>query len=96
MCESISAEYPDTTCIPLPGNDTKDGYAYPPRVRFELIEKDRDSYRPAADFLNSNRIDLKCLEHEYGIFGGRAGSGEPRSLRRLSERQFNELERYYL
>ena len=46
----------------------------PSRVRFELTEKDIESYRRAADFLNINSVDLVCLQFEYGIFGGRAGS----------------------
>jgi hypothetical protein len=50
------------------------GYAYPPQVRFELAEKDIASYRRAADFLNINSVDIVCLQHEYGIFGGLAGS----------------------
>jgi hypothetical protein len=70
LCESLAAEYAETICIALPVNDTEAGYAYPPRVRFELKEKDINSYRRAADFLNINRVDLVCLEHEYGIFGG--------------------------
>jgi glycosyltransferase involved in cell wall biosynthesis len=74
LCESFSAAYPETACIALPVNDIESGYAYPPRVRFELAEKDIHSYRRAADFLNINNVDLVCLEHEYGIFGGRAGS----------------------
>jgi len=74
LCESFAAAYTDTTCIALPVNDTEAGYLYPPRVRFELVEKDIRSYRRAADFLNINNIDLVCLQHEYGIFGGRAGS----------------------
>ncbi len=74
LCEAVAAECNGTTCIALPVNDCEAGYAYPPRVRFELIEKDIDSYRRAADFLNINRIDVVCLQHEYGIFGGRAGS----------------------
>jgi glycosyltransferase involved in cell wall biosynthesis len=74
LCEAVAAECSGTTCIALPVNDIDAGYPYPPRVRFELIEKDIDSYRRAADFLNINRIDLVCLQHEYGIFGGRAGS----------------------
>ena len=74
LCEAVAAECSGTTCIALPVNDSEAGYAYPPRVRFELIEKDIDSYRRAADFLNINRIDVVCLQHEYGIFGGRAGS----------------------
>jgi glycosyltransferase involved in cell wall biosynthesis len=73
LCEAIAAEFPKATCLSLPVNDTEEGYAYPPRVRFELTEKDVDSYLRAADFLNINNVDLVCLQHEYGIFGGRAG-----------------------
>lgn len=74
LCESFAAQFADTTCIALPVNDIESGYPYPPRVRFELEEKNIDSYRSAADFLNINNVDLVCLQHEYGIFGGRAGS----------------------
>ncbi len=74
LCEAIAAEYRSTTCIALPVNDTDDGYAYPSRVRFEITEKDIDSYRRAADFLNINNVDLVSLQFENGIYGGRAGS----------------------
>jgi glycosyltransferase involved in cell wall biosynthesis len=83
LCEAIAAEHPGVTCIALPVNDTEAGYAYPPRVRFELVEKDIDSYRRAADFLNINSVDLVCLQFEYGIFGGRAGSHVLALLREL-------------
>jgi len=74
LAESVAAAYPNTQCIALPVNDIEEGYAYPSRVRFELVEKDIDSYRRAADFLNINNVDAVSLQHEYGIFGGRAGS----------------------
>jgi len=74
LCEAITAKYHQTTCIAVPVNDIKAGYTYPARVRFELTEKDIDSYHRAADFLNINSVDLVSLQHEYGIFGGRAGS----------------------
>ena len=74
LCEALAAEYSGIKCIAVPVNDTEAGYDYPPRVRFELKEKDLVSYRRAADFLNINNVDLVCLQHEYGIFGGRAGS----------------------
>ena len=48
-----------------------------------MTEKDIDSYRRAADFLNINNVDLVCLQHEYGIFGGRAGSHILALLREL-------------
>ena len=83
LCEAIASGYDETTCIALPVNDIEAGYTYPPRVRFELTEKDIDSYRRAADFLNINNVDLVCLQHEYGIFGGTAGSHILTFLREL-------------
>ncbi len=83
LCEAIAAKYVGTTCIALPVNDIETGYTYPPRVRFELTEKDIESYLRAADFLNINNVDLVCLQFEYGIFGGRAGSHILSLLRQL-------------
>lgn len=74
LCEAIAEQYSSTACIALPVNDVTAGYAYPTRVRFELTEKDIDSYLRASDFLNINNVDLVCLQFEYGIFGGKAGS----------------------
>ena len=74
LCEAFAVQYSETTCIALPVNDVSTGYAYPTRVRFELTEKDIDSYLRASDFLNINNVDLVCLQFEYGIFGGKAGS----------------------
>ena len=74
LSDSIASGYPETTCIALPVNDIESGYEYPTRVRFELTEKDIESYRRASDFLNINNVDLVSLQFEYGIFGGNCGS----------------------
>jgi glycosyltransferase involved in cell wall biosynthesis len=74
LCEAIADEEDGAACIAVPVNDVKEGYDYPARVRFELTEKEIDSYRSAAEFLNHNNVDVVSLQHEYGIFGGRAGS----------------------
>ncbi|MFC2038700.1 glycosyltransferase family 4 protein [Chloroflexota bacterium] len=74
LCEGIATQYPQKTCISLPVNDIEAGYDYPDRVRFELTEKDIESYRRAADFLNINNVDIVSLQHEFGIYGGIAGS----------------------
>jgi glycosyltransferase involved in cell wall biosynthesis len=55
-------------------NDRQGGYDYPERVRFELEEKNIHSYRRAADYLNFNNADVLCVQHEFGIYGGTAGS----------------------
>ena len=83
LCEAVAEEYSGTTCIALPVNDIAAGYAYPARVRFELTEKDIESYRRAADFLNINNVNLISLQFEYGIYGGKAGSHIIALLREL-------------
>jgi glycosyltransferase involved in cell wall biosynthesis len=83
LCDAIHAEYSATELLALPVNDTAEGYSYPERVRFELSEDSLASYRQAADFLNFSNIDLVCLQHEYGIFGGSAGSNILELLRRI-------------
>jgi glycosyltransferase involved in cell wall biosynthesis len=74
LCAAISAEYGAIRLMALPVNDTEEGYAYPERVRWSLAQNDVKSYQDAAEFLNFNNIDMVCLQHEYGIFGGPAGS----------------------
>jgi glycosyltransferase involved in cell wall biosynthesis len=83
LCDAISAEYGTARLLALPVNDTEAGYAYPARVRWSLAQDDLQSYQEAADFLNFNNIDMVCLQHEYGIFGGAAGSHILHMLRRL-------------
>jgi len=83
LCDAIHAEYSTAELLVLPVNDTEEGYSYPTRVRFELSEDNLASYRQAADFLNFSNVDLVCLQHEYGIFGGRAGGHILELLRRL-------------
>jgi glycosyltransferase involved in cell wall biosynthesis len=74
LCAAISAEYGTARLLALPVNDTEQGYDYPAPVRWSLTQDDVRSYEEAAEFLNFNNIDMVCLQHEYGIFGGPAGS----------------------
>ena len=83
LCEAISTECGAARLFALPVNDTESGYAYPERVRLTLAQDDLSSYEQAADFLNFTNFDLVCLQHEYGIFGGPAGSHILGLLRRL-------------
>lgn len=73
IVEAVSKEYPDLETLVLAMNDTKEGYDYPDRVRIQLDQQDLVSYQAAADFINLNNVDIVCLQHEYGIYGGEAG-----------------------
>jgi glycosyltransferase involved in cell wall biosynthesis len=83
LCDAISAECGTAKLCAVPVNDTDMEYAYPERVRLALAQDDLASYEQAADFLNFTNFDLVCLQHEYGIFGGTAGSHILALLRRL-------------
>ena len=83
LCTAIAAEYGSDRLFAIPVNDPESSYQYPERVRLELAQEDRTSYEQAAEFLNFNGNDLVCLQHEYGIFGGLAGSHILSLLRKL-------------
>lgn len=74
LCEAVKVSLPDAECYVGAINDRTEGYDYSSQVRFDLLEKDLDSYRRAADFLNFNNADVLCVQHEFGIYGGPAGS----------------------
>jgi glycosyltransferase involved in cell wall biosynthesis len=80
---SIAKEFPTIHCSVVPVNDVEGGYDYPTEVRFEIAERDLTSYLRAADFLNITDVDVVCVQHEFGIFGGPAGSHVLALLREL-------------
>jgi glycosyltransferase involved in cell wall biosynthesis len=73
LCNAVSLALPGASCFTVAMNDHRDGYAYPEQVRFEIEAARREEYDLAADFLNVNQVDVVCVQHEYGIYGGRAG-----------------------
>lgn len=55
-------------------NDHRNAYHYPARVQIEVDQHDRTSYANAATRLNDSGADILCVQHEFGIYGGPAGS----------------------
>jgi glycosyltransferase involved in cell wall biosynthesis len=83
IADALSEHDASINCFVLAMNDADARYAYPGRVRFEIAESDLSSYRRAADFLNVNQVDVLSVQHEYGIFGGKAGAHVFALLREL-------------
>jgi glycosyltransferase involved in cell wall biosynthesis len=83
LSDAIASVAPGLDCFVLAMNDGRHQHAYPERVRFELTENDPGAYTRAADFLNVNAVDVISVQHEYGIFGGKAGSNLLPLLRQL-------------
>ena len=74
LLTAVTARYPQTQCFAVAVNDVEEGYQYPSVVRFEIEEQDLSSYQRAADLINISNVDLVSVQHEFGIFGGPAGS----------------------
>jgi glycosyltransferase involved in cell wall biosynthesis len=80
---AVAAAHPQSQCLAVSVNDRAGGYEYPEVVRFEVEEQDLSSYVRAADFLNISNVDIVCLQHEFGIYGGPAGGHILALLREL-------------
>ncbi len=83
LLAAVATAYPQSQCFAVSVNDNQDGYEYPDVVRFEIDEQDLSSYLRAADFLNISNVDIVCLQHEFGIYGGPAGGHILAFLREL-------------
>jgi glycosyltransferase involved in cell wall biosynthesis len=81
--QAIDMQYAGLQSSIIAVTDCPGGYHYPPEVRFEIPEQDISAYRRAADFLNLINVDVLCLQHEFGIFGGPNGRHLPTLLRNL-------------
>ena len=84
LYKSYHSFIPDANAIVISVNDTPEGYDYPSEVRYDFYQHDQTAYQKAAEFLNAKDIDVVCLQHEYGIFGGSAGSYILTLLRNLT------------
>lgn len=85
LCEALCVELKNpAACHVVALNDRDEGYPYPTTVRFEVRQEEAADYRLAADFVNVRSTDLLLVQHEFGIFGGEAGSHVIGMLRDMS------------
>ncbi|HUS72428.1 MAG TPA: glycosyltransferase family 4 protein [Sedimentisphaerales bacterium] len=61
-------------------NDLK----YDDPVKFEIRQNVKSDYICAADYINFSNVDLVSVQHEFGLFGGSAGSYLGLLLNRLN------------
>ena len=83
LCSALTQQESGPECFVVAVSDRPKGYAYSSDVRFEITEQDLPSYRQAAEFLQSANVDVLCVQHEFGIYGGAAGSHLLALLRRV-------------
>jgi glycosyltransferase involved in cell wall biosynthesis len=57
---------------------------YKEPVKFEIRQDVKSDYISAADYINFSHVDLVSVQHEFGLFGGSAGSYLSLLLNRLN------------
>ena len=67
-----SAQKTETTIVAM--TDHGHIYDYPDSVSLQIHDGKLEDYVRAADVLNASGVDVVSLQHEFGIFGGEAGS----------------------
>ena len=83
LADALAEAAPSVNVRTMAMNDRPEGYRYPDRVWFEVNQNRLGEYKLAADFLNMGGVDVVSLQHEFGIFGGEAGTHLYDLLRRL-------------
>jgi glycosyltransferase involved in cell wall biosynthesis len=82
--EAIAATHPDLETSIVAMTDHGHTYDYPSAVHREIRDERIEDYAQAADFLNAGQLEAVSLQHEFGIFGGEAGSHVMALLSRLT------------
>ncbi len=57
---------------------------YDDPVKFEIRQNVKNDYICAADYINFSHVDVVSVQHEFGLFGGEAGSYLSLLLNRLN------------
>jgi glycosyltransferase involved in cell wall biosynthesis len=66
------AHPPATSIVAM--SEKRGVHEYPACVHMEIETQQKSDYVAAAERLNATCVDMVCLQHEYGIYGGESGS----------------------
>lgn len=73
LCRAIRESHPDIQVDVFTVKEHPDTQ-YPDTVKYEITENLQSAYVDAAKKINQSGYDAVSIQHEYGIFGGIAGS----------------------
>jgi glycosyltransferase involved in cell wall biosynthesis len=81
---AVAASRGDLETVIVAMTDHGQVYDYPSSVSVEINDDQPEDYLRAADYLNGGGFEAVSLQHEFGIFGGEAGSHILPMLSRLT------------
>ncbi|MEO8210894.1 MAG: glycosyltransferase family 4 protein, partial [bacterium] len=86
LAESIKNLDPQEYSVNISAlNDTPEGYKYPSDVNFEIKDKNVNDFKEAANYLNLSDADVISIQHEFGLYGGEAGSNILNLINKLNK-----------
>ena len=74
LCEAVAGARSDASVRVLVTTDAFGPYDYQEPVLFEIRQGVRKDYIRAADQINYSDVQLVCIQHEFGIYGGDDGA----------------------
>lgn len=75
-----------TTKVIAMNDGGRNFYVYPAqKVVFQIQQDKKEEYIEAANFVNQEKPALVCIQHEFGIFGGRHGAYIVKFLKRIQK-----------
>ncbi len=80
LISSAKGEFEPLVVAMRSDNDLK----YNDPVKFEIRQNVKNDYICAADYINFSHVDVVSVQHEFGLFGGEAGSYLSLLLNRLN------------
>lgn len=72
--EALRDDFPGSATDIYAMIDAGRSYHFPPAVTRTIAQQDRESYRAAGRAIKTRGSDIVWVQHEFGIFGGPAGS----------------------
>ncbi len=73
VAQALARRYPDIAVDIWAMNDAGKSYAYPDHVVGTIDEGEPRSYLDAARAITASGAEMVWIQHEFGIFGGKAG-----------------------
>lgn len=71
---ALLAERPDLRIDLYAMDEPGSRHVYPDHVAGQIAQNELADYRATAERINASGVQIVCVQHEYGIFGGLAGA----------------------
>ncbi len=73
VAQALAQRYPRIAVDIWAMNDAGKTYAYPDHIVGTINQDDQAAYREAARAITASGADMVWIQHEFGIYGGKAG-----------------------